>query len=269
MTGKNNGREIFLNLERPLTDDSLYGGDLICRQYRDGYRFSVDSILAAHFCRISVSGRVLDLGCGSGIIALILTRLHQKLEVVGLEMQHDLAALAELNVRENGLTSRIRIIEGDARRVDDLFRAESFDLVVCNPPYRKCGSGRVNRADEAAIARHEIKGNLEDMLGAASYAVKNRCPVVFIYPAVRFAHLATRLARKRLALKRVRPVYSYPECNRATLVMVEAVKNGGEECLFLPPFYIYRGKNKGYSPEMEKLYSMRFAAENNTHKRSA
>jgi len=184
-------------------------------------------------------------------------------------MQHDLAELAKENIRKNKLETRFRIIEGDARNVKNNIDCESFDLVVCNPPYRKCGSGRINRTDEAAVARHEIKGNLGDLLTAAVYGVKNRCPVILVYPAARFAHLAAELEKKKLALKRLRPVYGYPGIDRASLVLVEAVKNGGEECSILPPFYIYREKNKGYSSEMEKLYSRRLPVENHTREGSA
>jgi tRNA1(Val) A37 N6-methylase TrmN6 len=76
-----------------------------------------------------------------------------------------------------------------------------------------------------------------------------------VYPAVRFVSLAAELAEKNLTLKRLQPVYSYPGIDQSSLILVEAVKNGGEGCRFLPPFYIYSGKNKGYSPEMEKLYA--------------
>lgn len=244
-----------LDCNRPFTEDSLYNGELLCRQYRDGYRFSVDSILVAHFCRVSGPARVLDLGCGCGIIGLILARLHPEIELIGLEFQHDLAALAGDNIGKNGLKHRFHIIEGDVCHLKNFIDAESFDLVVCNPPYRKSGSGRINHADEAAIARHELKSNLNDMLSAATFAVKNRRPVVLVYPAARFAHLAAELTEKRLVMKQLQPVYSYPESDRASLVLVEAVKNGGEGCRFLPPFYIYCGKNKRYSPEMEKLYA--------------
>ncbi|HHB76909.1 MAG TPA: methyltransferase domain-containing protein [Desulfobulbus sp.] len=255
MTGKKNSPEHHRNAGRPLTDDSLFNGGLICRQYGDGYRFSVDSILAAHFCRLSGSERVLDLGCGSGIIGLILAGLHPNLTLVGLELQQDLADLCAMNISANHFQSRFSVICGDARKIGSYVSAESFDLVVCNPPYRKIGSGRVSRTDEAAIARHELKANLDDMLAAAAFAVKNRGQVVVVYPAVRLASLVAGMHQHALVPGRLQPVYSYPEAEQATLVVVEAVKNGGEGCDLLPPLYIYAGKNMGYSPEMKNIYT--------------
>jgi tRNA1(Val) A37 N6-methylase TrmN6 len=237
-----------------LSEDTLYQGDLVCCQYVDGYRFSVDAILAAHFCPISGAARILDLGCGSGIIGLLLSYLHPSIKIAGLEIQPELVSLARENVCRNHLENRVVIHQGDACGIRDLLEAESFDLVVSNPPYRKCGSGRLNQAKQAAIARHELKADLADMLAAAAYSVKNRGTVVLVYPAVRFAHLAAELAEKKLALKRMQPVYSYPQDTRARLVLVEAVKNGGEECFILPPFYIYSEKDGAYSHEMQKMY---------------
>lgn len=258
MTGKGSNLHTCGTNGRPLSEDTLYDGTLICRQYLDGYRFSVDSILAAHFCRISGRMRVLDLGCGSGIIGLILARLHPDVGIVGLELQQDLADLAVENVHANGLFSSLQIICGDVCRVGKFVRAESFDLVVCNPPYRKCGSGRINQTDEAAIARHELKAGLDDMLAAAGFSVKNKGQVVFVYPAVRLASLIAGMQQHALAPRRLQPVYSYPEADQATLVLVEAIKNGGEGCQLLPPMYIYAAKNKGYSAEMKKLYAGNF-----------
>ena len=255
MTATTNSPERYCNSDRPLTDDSLFAGELICRQYEDGYRFSVDSILAAHFCRLRGTKQVLDLGCGSGVIGLILARLHPGIELVGLELQQDLAGLAAMNFLANNLDTRCRVVYGDARQIGSFVDAESFDLVVCNPPYRRTGSGRISRASEAAIARHELKANLDDMLAAAAFSVINKGQVVFVYPAVRLASLVAGMHHHRLIPRRLQPVYSYPEADQATLVVMEGVKNGGEGCSLLPPLYIYAGKNMGYSPEMEKLYT--------------
>jgi len=243
-----------LNSTRELTENTLYNGKLICCQYRDGYRFSVDAVLVAHFCRLKGGAHVLDLGCGSGIIGLQLAYLHPGIALTGLEIQEDLVALARKNVNRNQLNNRIEIVEADVCSIGKILAAESFDLVVCNPPYRKFGSGRINLGDQAAIARHELKADLADMLDGAAYSVKNRGAVVLVYPAVRFAHLAAVLAEKKLAMKRFQPVYSYPEDSQARLVLVEAVKNGGEECRILPPFYIYSEKNGAYSQEMQRMY---------------
>jgi tRNA1(Val) A37 N6-methylase TrmN6 len=131
---------------------------------------------------------------------------------------------------------------------------ETFDLVVCNPPYGKKDSGRLNQDDQAARARHELYGGIDDFVRAAAYAVKNRGRAVFVYPARRTNTLLAALHARRLTPKRLQPVYSYPGAENACLVLIEAVKNGGEQIEILAPFFIYARKNGDYAPAMQALY---------------
>ena len=214
----------------------------------------MDAVLAAHFCRPQEKNRVLDIGCGCGVISLILCYRYFDVHVTGLELQLGLAKLACTNSSANHFEDRFTIVEGDLRKVREFMQPESFDLVVSNPPYRRSGSGKVNREDECAIARHELTADPLSIVSAASFCVKNRGAMVCIYPAERLAILVAAMLEQRLVPKRMQPVYSYPEDDRARLVMVEAVKNGGEGLHLLPPFYIYQHADGPYTPEMAKLY---------------
>ncbi len=237
-----------------MTDDTLFQGSLRCRQSRNGYRFSVDAVLVAHFCTPKPGAQVLDLGCGCGVIGLILAHRHPQLSVCGLELQEPLAALAQENSIHNGFANRFGIVRGDVCDLSELLPPESFDLVICNPPYRKKDSGRINLEDQAACARHELTATIDDFVHAGAFCVKNRGRVVFVYPATRCNPLLAALQRNRLTLKRLQPVYSYPGTASARLVLVEAVKNGGEQCEILAPFYIYERKNGEYTPAMHQFY---------------
>lgn len=238
----------------PLTDDTLFDGKLLCRQYRKGYRFSVDAVLAAHFCRVQAGDHVFDLGCGCGVIGLVLAFRHPNIRVTGLEFQADLAMLAHDNVLANRMESTVEVIEGDLRRIGQFIQPESMDLVVCNPPYRKPGTGRISPGDQRSRARHEIDACLEDIVQAAAFAVKNRGRAVFVYPAKRAVALLHLLKSKNIEPKRLQPVYSYPGSKEATLMLIEGVKNGGEEAAILAPFYIYAKQNGPYTPQMQELY---------------
>ena len=240
--------------EQLLTDDTLFAGRLVCKQYKNGYRFSIDAVLAAHFCRPGQGASILDMGCGCGIISLILAYRYPDIMVTGLEVQQELVKLAERNIAENILQSRIKVVEGNFLNYQELLQPESFDLVVSNPPYRKQGRGKTSPDSQRARARHEIDGNLADMIRAAAYAVKNRGKVVTIYPAVRSVSLIVGMKQHKLEPKRLQPVYSYPGQVDASLILVEAVKNGGEDLQVLPPFYIYTEKNGPYTQAMKQMY---------------
>ncbi len=238
---------------RELTSDSLFGGRLRCCQHRDGYRFSVDAVLLAHFFIPRPDENILDLGTGCGIIPLILAYRHPGITLTGLELQPDLAGLARHNVEVNGLGERIDIRQGDLREIEKTFRPGRFQRVVCNPPYYRIGEGRRNVTAEQAAARHEITADIEAMAAAAGWLLHKGGKLDLVYPSARLATLVAVLRDSDLEPKRLRVVHSYPG-SPGKLVMIEAQKGGGEELAVLPPFFVYRRQGGEYSEEMARCY---------------
>lgn len=241
--------------ESGVSADTLFNGRLVCRQPRHGYRFSVDAILLANFVRHRGGARVLDLGAGCGVISLIMAWRSSDIAITALELQPSLFELCRTNIERNELVSRIQAVQGDLRRITSLLKTASFDLVVCNPPYYKVGSGRINPASEQALARHEIMADINQCVKAAAWALRSHGRAAFIFPAQRGAALLAALHAHRLEVKRLQVVYSFPGAD-GRLLMVEAVKGGGEELQIMPPFYIYSAAdNRQYTPEMTAFFS--------------
>ena len=235
------------------TEDSLFYGRIRCRQHSSGYRFSLDAILLANFIFLRPAEKILDLGCGCGVVALILAYRWPACLITGLEIQPGLVKLARENAAQNNWQERITIVQGDLRRIGKSIPAGHFDWVVSNPPYRKAGTGRMNIGPEQMLARHETMADVAGVVGAAAWALKNRGRAAFIYPAARGAALLYELKKQGLEPKKMQTIYSYPG-SQATLLLIEAVKGGGEELMILPPFYIYLEPEGEYSPEMAACY---------------
>lgn len=238
---------------RELTNDNLFAGRLTCRQPRQGYRFSVDAVLLAHFFTPQPDEAILDLGCGCGVISLILAYRHPKLRLTGLELQPQLAALARLNVADNGFAGRIAVVEGDLRSLEGVFRPGMFQRVVGNPPFYPSAAARLNPDPERRLAKHEVAADLAGVVAAASWLVCQGGCVDLIYPAERAEELLAALRGAGLAPRRMQVVYGYPGA-AGKLVLVEAVKDGDEGLEFLPPFYICVAERGGYSLEMGRCY---------------
>ena len=117
------------------------------------FPLGTDSILLADFVPLAGARRGVDLGCGGGILALLLLTRAERLHMTGLEILPEAAATAEENLRENGLADRGEIVCGDIRAVRERFAAGSFDLVAANPPFFPLGSGALPRDAERAAAR--------------------------------------------------------------------------------------------------------------------
>ena len=255
--------ESFMNDEKTVlkrddeTMDYLFHGLLKVLQKEKGYRFSVDALLLAHFVTLKKGDGVVELGAGSGVIAMTLAFRFTKAHIVEVEIQRELADMARRNIELNGLEDRVKVYPGDVKKIEQLFDPQSFDVVVFNPPYRKLNSGRINPDPERAVARHEISGTIDDFLVSARYLLKDFGRVYVIYPAARSVELIARMRKNRLEPKSFRVVYSN-DSSGAAFILAEGVKNAGEEAEIMPPFFIYENDGR-YSDEMvEMLGGMTF-----------
>ncbi|RUM45893.1 MAG: SAM-dependent methyltransferase, partial [Desulfocapsa sp.] len=151
----------------------MFDGDLRCLQHVDGYRFSVDPVLLAHFVRLKKGEVLLDLGAGCGVLGLILLyRFENNIQqLTAFELQKGLAELADKNVISNSLQRRMKVVRGDLRFMETFFPAESFSTVVCNPPFYLPGSGRKTVNEESLIARHQVQCNLKEIVTAAAFVL--------------------------------------------------------------------------------------------------
>ena len=145
--------------------------DLSLHQPLDGYRFSLDAFLLADFVPSLAHNPIVDFGTGCGVVALLLARRFAAARLLGLELQPSLVQFASRNVIDNHLSHRIDILQADVRQVASLLSPGSFGTVVCNPPYRRVGQGRLNPNPAKAMARHEVAFSVWKRPGAGPWSV--------------------------------------------------------------------------------------------------
>jgi len=230
-----------MNLHDHETIDELRDYDLRIVQPRDGYRFSLDPLLLCEFAEPGEGMNVIDLGTGCGIIPLVLARKYGGVRVVGVEMQEEMAEIAERNVRLNGLSGRIEIICADILSLRRRYSVSDFDLVLANPPYRRQGTGRTSPRAGRDLARHESSAGLADFLETAKYLVKRAGSICFIYHVSRLADCLAEAGRRNLNPVRLRFVHWSPETD-ARMFMVEMVKERNRELVILPPCFVTGGE---------------------------
>ena len=131
-----------------LSEHGFLGGLVHVKQPRDGYRSGVDAVYLAAAAPAARGERVLDLGAGAGVASFCLGARVAGLDLYGLEVQADYAALAEANGTAAG--QPFTVYRGDVADPPADLRAQSFDGVIANPPYFRAGSGIVSEAKEAA-----------------------------------------------------------------------------------------------------------------------
>ena len=219
-------------------------------QPRFGYRFSLDPLILAAHILPAPGSHLLDVGCGCGIISLILAARHPDLRVTGVEIQKTLAGLAQKNSVHNRLAGRVRILHQDARTLSGADVDAPVDIVVSNPPYRKKAAGRVNPDTSRALARHEITLDIAILARLARRLSAPRGRLFLIFPADRTQDLCTALAAAGFQAVQTRSVHFMPrELPRRVLVCAAA---SGKDCAACPPLYLY-GRDGAPTPDHAAL----------------
>ena len=233
-------------------DDLMKSGRKIIQRENE-FCFATDSVLIAHFPKFKRNMKVLDLGTGTGVIPLLIADEAGK--IFAMELNHDMAELARRNVELNNLSEKISVVEGDYRRIRDFFCAESFDLVVANPPYYPVKAGEVNKLIGVATARHEFTATLEDVVTAARYALKVHGNFCMIHSAARLTEIVDALHRHQFEMKRLQMIH--PKINRdANLIMVDAIVGGNAGNLkILPPLAVHNDDGS-YTDDVKKIYGL-------------
>lgn len=207
-------------------------------QKKQGFRFSIDAVLLAHFVQPAAGQRLLDLGTGSAVIPLLLAARHPGLQIDGMELQPAIAAMAQRSVQYNQLQERIRIIQQDLTQLPRQY-VQQYDWVTSNPPFFPVGTGKQNPNEQIALARHEIACKLEQLIQCGANCLKSRGHFALIHRAERLSEILSCCTRHRLAPYRLRMVHPTIE-QPANLVLLEAIKDGRNNLTILPPLPIYR-----------------------------
>lgn len=222
-----------------LTVDTVFEGRLRVMQMRQGYRFSIDAVLLAHFVGPLTTESVLDLGTGCGIIPLILAFRYREIVAYGVELQPELSDIATRNAMENGLSDRVVIHTLDMKQVSISLTSGPVDLVVCNPPFHPVAAGRINPDSQRAVARHEIGITLFELMETAGRMLQGGGRFAAVYPVGRMDEMLLEMRRAGLAPGKFRLVHP-KENGPAKIFLVEGVKGETPVLEELPPLVLYQ-----------------------------
>lgn len=226
------------------------GGKLKIFQPKKGFRFGIDSVLLAYFLKLKPSQKILEVGTGSGIISFIALTRFPNCKIWALERDSMFIYCLKRNIFLNNFEGKFFIIAGDI--LYPPFKPETFDVVFSNPPYFKLGTGRESPYEEKNLAFREKIFHLEKFIIKTSQILKNKGSLFLIFTSSRMAELFYYLKKYQLEPKILRLVHSYPE-EEAKLILLRAVKRGGEALKILPPLYIYQKSKGEYTEEVKKM----------------
>lgn len=199
------------------------GGGIRVIQNPQWFCYGTDAVMLADFASVKPQDKLMDFCTGTAIVPLLLSMRTNCADMTALELQPLVAEMAQRSVRLNGLEEKIQVRCGDLRCCRELFRAESFDVVTCNPPYMRSDTGKKNQNDSKTIARHEICCTLENVLENAAFLLKTGARFYMVHRPERLADIFYGMKQLRLEPKRLQFVHASLEA-APSLVLVEGQK---------------------------------------------
>ena len=238
-----------MNPNEKIEDLQCEGLQLI--QSSSEYRFTTDAVLLANFCRDMRSKTCVEFGAGSGVISLLLAKKKHPARIFAFEIQNQLCDMMQRSILLNNLQDLITVYNCDLKDAHTIVR--DADVVVCNPPYRRVGSGEQQLSENIAICRHEIKATLSDVIKSASKVLNNRGNFYLVHQADRMCEIVTLCRDNNIAVKEILPVCPAPS-KQPNLVLIRGVKAGEPDCKLRVPLYI-TDEHGNYTPQAKAWYT--------------
>lgn len=226
--------------------------DLKIIQNKEKFCFGIDAVLLSDFAKAKRNEKVLDIGTGTGIIPILMCAKTEAMHFTALEIQKESADMALRSVRLNNLTEKINVVNGDINDAKELFEYSTFNVITCNPPYMTSNHGITNLDDEKAIARHEIKCTLEDVIREGSKLLKMNGRFYMIHRPFRLVEIFNTFTKYGLEPKRMRMVHPYVD-KEPNMVLIECLKGGKSRLLVEKPLVVYE-KDGEYTDEIYDIY---------------
>jgi tRNA1(Val) A37 N6-methylase TrmN6 len=228
-----------------LTDDRLLGGRVRLTQPKQGYRVAIDPVLLAAAVAAGQGERILDAGCGTGAAALCLAARVPDCNLVGVELDAELAALARSNVIANGLEGRVAVIESALSDYSGV-----FDQAITNPPFYDLDRHTSSPAASKAAAHGEGVLDLAGWIRAVTKMLKPGGHLTMIHRADRIGDILQAL-EGRFGAALLFPLWP-KDGVEAKRVLVSAVKGRRTLPRLLPGLVLHR-PDGAYTKEAEAI----------------
>ena len=199
------------------------------------FPFGTDGVELANFVEGDGRDRAIDLCCGTGIVPVLLAG-KKGIPSVGVEIQPEVAALASRNAEYNNLP--VEIFNMRVQDAPAFFGRGKFNIVTCNPPYRKAGSGMQSESGYVRVARHETELTAAEAVTAAAGLLSDGGRFYIVHLCERMAEIMQLCRERRLApklLQVLRPSDGKPP----RLFLLRCTAGGRDGLTVLPERTVY------------------------------
>ncbi|MDR0580092.1 MAG: methyltransferase [Campylobacteraceae bacterium] len=217
-------------------------------QYKNGYRYTSDVMFLYAFARsFRPKGNILDIGCGCGILGLLLKRDFPSVNLNAIDIQKEHIRLALKNVQENVLSANV--ILGDFTKFDF---SEKFDFIVSNPPFYH-ESTKKSKDESLKISRYANSLPLQEFLLKSAMLLKQKGFFIFCYDSKQISDIILQSNIAKLKICDI--CFVYPKKEReSSLVLVAARKDSNAFTKIHSPVFVF--EDNEYSKEAKEIFRL-------------
>lgn len=142
--------------------------------------------------------RILDIGTGTGLVALMMAQRFSEAQLIGVDIDASAACQARKNALDSPFSERINILCQDVTKMDD---EQGFDAIVCNPPYFV--DSLTCPKEQRTLARHAVTLSYSSLMRSASKLLKDNGILSIVIPSDSQNDIESAAAFEGLFLTRI------------------------------------------------------------------
>lgn len=223
-------------LENERIDD-LEFNNLNIIQNNDLYCFTCDAVLLANFAKAKKTDKLLDLCSGSGIVGILTQAKNNNQNLTCVELQECMANMCNRSIQLNKLENIAKVVNCSVQEAPKVLGSEVFDVIVCNPPYKKTDSHKISEKAEIGICKYEIKLTFNELAKSVNSLLRFGGKFYFVHESCRLSELISTLKQNNLQPKRIKFVYPKKNAN-SHIVLIEAKKGAKDGLIIEPPIVL-------------------------------
>lgn len=206
-------------------------GQLELYQLQNGYRYNSDTLFLYDFIGSKPKGQILDVGCGCGILGLLVAR-DNEIKLTGIDIDPLNVQISQHNAIVNGIAGEF-ITEDFSKFKSDI----KFDFIISNPPFYHTNVTK-SQNKHIANSRYSDSLSLEEFLASCNRNIKPKGVLYFCYDAKQIGDIIPLLSKFKLNLTKLKFIYSKDNQN-AKLVLIEAKKSSRSMCEVVLPLIVF------------------------------
>ena len=215
------------------------------------HTFGTDAVLLSNFAKAKKNDKLVDLGTGCGIIALLMLRDNNCHSAYGVDISDEAIQLANKTKQEFDFDKFTPVLS-DLKDLKGKVPFGCHTLVSCNPPYKAPDAGIKNPDSVKSVARHEVECTLEDIIATGAKLLQTGGRLCMCQRPERLAEMMSLMRKYKVEPKRLRLVC---KCvgQSPWLVLLEGRRCGKTALTIEPTLYVEDGQGN-FSKEMIDIY---------------